>query len=70
MVASTCNKIKLSLVQGSSCFLFCASNLFTHSVFPDTVAPETIIVKGVLNIIDSGRQDLDFLTFLVGILVA
>ena len=51
-------------------FSLCASNLFTHSVFPDIVAPETIIVKGVLNIIDSDRQDLDFLTSFVGIFVA
>ena len=45
-------------------------NHFTHSVFPDIVAPETITVKGVLNTIDSDRQDLEFLTFLVGILAA
>ena len=48
-------------------FSLCASNLFTHTVFPDIVALETIIVKGVLNTIDSDRKDLDFLTFLVGI---
>ena len=51
-------------------FSLCARNLFTHSVFPDIVAIETIVVKGVLNTIDSERQDLDFFTFLVGILAA
>ena len=40
------------------------------AIFPDIVAPETIIVKGMLNTIDSDRQDLDFLTFLVGVLAA
>ena len=41
-------------------FPLCASNIFTRSVFPDIVAHQTIIVKGVLNTIDSDRQDLDF----------
>ena len=48
-------------------FSLCANNLFTHSVFPNIVAPETIIVKVMLNTIDPDRQDLDFFTFLVGI---
>ena len=51
-------------------FSLCANSLFTHSAFPGIVAPETIIVKGVLKAIDSDKQDLDILTFLVGILVA
>ena len=41
-------------------FSLCAGNLFTHSVFPDIVAPETIIVNGVVNTIDSDRQDWIF----------
>ena len=43
-------------------------SLFTHSVLPDIVAPETLIVKGVQNTIDSDEQSLDLLAFLGGIL--
>ena len=45
-------------------FSLCASTLLTHSVLPGIVAPETIIVKGVLNTINSDRQDFDFFYFL------
>ena len=42
-------------------FSLFASNLFTHSVIPDIVAPETIIVKGVLKTIDSDNKIWIFL---------
>ena len=41
-------------------FSLFADSLLTNYFFPDIVAPERIIVKGVLKAIDSDRQGFDF----------